>query len=521
MAEQRAEGRGQQAGGARWGAAGASARVIPPSAFRLPPSRSALSLIEVLVAMGILTLGLLGVAALFPVGGVYMQSGDVTDQAGSIAQAALDDAIVRGYLNPENWVVHDITRNGGAVGTFANLVTGSSLTGAGIEMIPRVSGLRADLATVATLAAPVNYKGSNKVSGASLRSAKFGDAFVIDPLGLAAGLATNPSNAIVTNINDSSAVRHFPALQAPFPLPAAWDTWAAAGCHWPVRRVTPVHQTWVLNLVNPTSATVPLLGYSQPGYGLQEPAGEAMFRGVGDVANTLPEDQSVPGRTRWQTWTSNALANEPISSARQTRGDYSWIISVSPGSSEARDALATRPDAYQYDVSAVVFYKRPLIRGRAGAIEAERLVNARVISTGASGGELLLDRRPSSEDPVTESPFKGLKSGEYVMLCGPHPNSTALRPQFFLQWYRVTLIEDAGAPPLAGVSAPNDRRLNREGTSARVIVSLRGPDWPWPAAPNIGDTSLLSNNLRVAILPGAVAVHTKTMRLESGSAWNP
>lgn len=472
--------------------------------------------------MGILTLGLLGVAALFPVGGVYMQSGDVTDQAGSIAQAALDDAIVRGYLNPGNWVVHDITRNLGNPGTFAELVSGSSRTGAGAATELNTlgtMGLRADLATVATPAAPVSYKGAPKISGAALRSTKFGDAFVIDPLGLAAALATNPSNAVVTNLNSSSAVRHFPALQAPFPLPAAWDAWAAAGCHWPVRRVTTLHQTWVLNVVNPGSPTPAPLGYSQPGYGLQEPAGEAIFRGATDIAASLPEDQSVPSRTRWQSW--NRTPTESFSGSRQARGDYSWIISVSPGSSEARDALATRPDAYQYDVSAVVFYKRPLIRGQTGAIDAERLVSARVISTGASGGELLLDRRPTSEDPVTESPFKGLKSGEYVMLCGPHPSSTPQRPQFVLQWYRVTLIEDSGAPPLRGVTNVNDRRLNREGAAARVIVSLRGPDWPWPAAASIGDTAALSNNLRVAIIPGAVAVHTKTMRLEAGSAWNP
>ena len=69
--------------------------------------RSAMSLAEVLVSMGIMTIGLLGVAALFPVGGRYMQSGDIADNANAIAQAALDDAIIRGHLDPENWVVHD------------------------------------------------------------------------------------------------------------------------------------------------------------------------------------------------------------------------------------------------------------------------------------------------------------------------------------------------------------------------------------------------------------------------------
>ena len=76
--------------------------------------------------------------------------------------------------------------------------------------------------------------------------------------------------------------------------------------------------------------------------------------------------------------------------------NYSWIISVSPGSSEARDALATHPDAYQYDVSVVVFHKRVFQANDEsngnnpikGVLEAERLVNAKVVTTGISGGEL-------------------------------------------------------------------------------------------------------------------------------------
>ena len=83
---------------------------IPPSPFAFPLSRAALTLAEVLIAMGLMTLGLLGVAAVFPVGGFYMQSGDIADRGGAIAQAALEDAIVRGYLDPKNWVIHESRR---------------------------------------------------------------------------------------------------------------------------------------------------------------------------------------------------------------------------------------------------------------------------------------------------------------------------------------------------------------------------------------------------------------------------
>ena len=43
--------------------------------------------------MGILTIGLLGVAAIFPVGSFYMQKGDIADRGSAIAQAAFNETI--------------------------------------------------------------------------------------------------------------------------------------------------------------------------------------------------------------------------------------------------------------------------------------------------------------------------------------------------------------------------------------------------------------------------------------------
>ena len=46
------------------------------------------------------------------------------------------------------------------------------------------------------------------------------------------------------------------------------------------------------------------------------------------------------------------------------------------------------------------------------------------------------------------------------------------------------------------------------------VVTVRGPQWPWKPATNL-TYSELSNDLCVGICRGAVAVHTKTIRLES------
>ncbi len=62
--------------------------------------RRGLSLTEVLISMGILTLGLLGVASVFPVGSYYMQKAETSDKGSAIAQSVFSDLMARGMLNP-------------------------------------------------------------------------------------------------------------------------------------------------------------------------------------------------------------------------------------------------------------------------------------------------------------------------------------------------------------------------------------------------------------------------------------
>lgn len=200
--------------------------------------------------------------------------------------------------------------------------------------------------------------------------------------------------------------------------------------------------------------------------------------------------------------------NEPL------REDFSWVISVVPTSYEAYRLLTTSPGTASYDVSAVVFHKRvtaaPLTLAASDddisvnqdlLAGGERSVQATVVTTGVNGGEILLTR--INDWNLPESPFKELKAGQWVMLCGPHPMSTSLRPFLFMQWYRVLSVE-----------APSSATRGFDNSKEQQLVSLRGPDWPWTGAEPI------SQDLRVGIFPSIVAVHTKTMRLEAGSEWS-
>ena len=69
-------------------------RSLPPAPSLLPP-RPGISLTEVLIAMGILTIGLLGVMAMFPVGSFYMQQAEIADRGQAIARQVMSECRMR------------------------------------------------------------------------------------------------------------------------------------------------------------------------------------------------------------------------------------------------------------------------------------------------------------------------------------------------------------------------------------------------------------------------------------------
>lgn len=474
------------------------------------PTRRALTLVEVLIAMGLLTLGLLGVAAIFPVGGHFARTGDVTDQANAIAQAALEDAVIRGYLDPQTWVLQDFGQ-AAPNAEFINYLDGNASN--------TRPGLRQAITEIATpaLNPTLTVQGQSQAFRNTYTSKLFGGAYVIDPLAIAsitAGMQSDPTTQPASNPLFSTPMRRFPA-HWPWNTNgnSAWNQWMVGAFQWPVRRITTVHNAASLNQIG-------VVGNMPPGSILPEPVAIETFTASDDFASTLPNSGDEPARGRWESWFRGN--DGPYASRRQVVGDYSWIITVAPSSSTSIDSMASQPDAALAEVSATVFYKRPLPADAESALESERITSARVVAASPNGGELLLERMPmtgSSSQPLDEpetSPFESLRGNEYVMVVGPHPLSTPQRPQLAVRWCRVLNTRDSGTVTPFGDSAPT--RLDGDN---RVLVALRGPDWPWrPVAPNGLGQFAPANDLRVAIVPGAVAVHTKTMRLESGSPWS-
>ena len=114
---------------------------------RNPQSRRGISLTEVLIAMGIMTVGLLGVASVFPVGGWYMQRAEISDRGSAIAQSVMSDLVARGMLNPSAWFTMVPNASNGTItspnyffqGIDGKYVTSSA--GFSIQSLPRLRGL--------------------------------------------------------------------------------------------------------------------------------------------------------------------------------------------------------------------------------------------------------------------------------------------------------------------------------------------------------------------------------------------
>jgi hypothetical protein len=84
-------------------------------------ARSGISLIEVLASIGVISIGLLGLASLLPVGLVTIFEATKSDRAGNCGRAAMREIVVRRMLDYRNWYdpvlqqfINDPNYNGGS-----------------------------------------------------------------------------------------------------------------------------------------------------------------------------------------------------------------------------------------------------------------------------------------------------------------------------------------------------------------------------------------------------------------------
>jgi hypothetical protein len=82
---------------------GCCASRIPHSAFAIPHFRAGISLLEVLISMFILTVGLLSISSLLPVGSFQVQKAGIEDRKSTIGQNAFREFRTRGMSDVRKW----------------------------------------------------------------------------------------------------------------------------------------------------------------------------------------------------------------------------------------------------------------------------------------------------------------------------------------------------------------------------------------------------------------------------------
>jgi len=157
-----------------------------------------------------------------------------------------------------------------------------------------------------------------------------------------------------------------------------------------------------------------------------------------DPSYERPKDGSLPGQ---QNYAALPLAGM---GRRQTEGEYSWMATLVP-----RIDIYSGASTDQYVLSVVMFHKRPAdlaLNVLDNARTLERTVGA-AAADGYTGGEVLLywtAPQNTANDDLAKDRLK-VRPGDWIMLSGnmSYPignNQSRTLPRF--QWYRVADTED-------------------------------------------------------------------------------
>jgi hypothetical protein len=434
-----------------------SAYRLPPTAYRPRLRRPGISLLEVLISMFVLLFGLMGVAAIFPVGSHYASRGEQYERGAALADAAFADLTARGMLQPSAWIYGDIP--------------------------PAISN--SDFRVMTPSAAGLGFSVNNSFGP--------GHAFVIDPMGIAAanaqGAAPGKTDLDIfpySFFNDKNPTGESTnGLSSNSQKPdgtnndANWKKGLTLSgtnySRWPIRRVTVASN----DLLGPTMTTA---------------VAETICRLRDDVANETPKESDHPAMQRWRV-----DANTGVPLTREYAGGYSWLATVVPTTPAGMNALQPSQVLYGselYEVSVAVFHKRDM----PPSPKSERSITAAL----NVGGELVIYAANSQNGvDAVDNALKDVHPGDWIALAGVHPQYATQNPtQLLLKWYRLLSLDDETQQVsyLFGNSGPS-------GAVRRAMVE--GPDWPVPA----GNAAPVMD-LRAIIVPGIIGVSTHMLHME-------
>lgn len=440
---------------------------------RITAGRRGVTIIEVLFAIGIAIVGLLGVIALIPVGTYHANRSLTSDSATRIGLAAQREFILRGYSSPDMWrgdfVGNDSPTD--VTGWFPFLAPSASskVTYMGFPLVP-----------APTAANSFSYSTGNTWVNANAAGQGYWNvprgvhAFCIDPR----LIATHTANHTIPA--SDRLVR--------FPYYLDNDSTTNSGQNYPrMRRISVAAAPTVF----PNPAVVPNANDLTGPVTLAH--ANSIFISNDDLAIQVDDaDKSVDPIPQMIEQLGNG-AGPSVPVKQQYEGQYSWIATLAPkvGASNSASEL--------YILSIVVFKQRSLALpgDNETTLPTERVVDFAVTSNGSTGS--IEVRLAANADPTTGPVFApeylALSQGDWVLLQG----ATPAIPYF--RWYQV-------------IGAGGDAKASGNGMWERY-VTLQGPEWlpatyPIPGATTAG---------QMVMVDGIVGVYQKTIRLETTSLW--
>jgi hypothetical protein len=431
--------------------------------------RRGISLLEVLIAVFVLTFGLLGIAMVIPAGRALMVEASKSDRGSACGRAALNDVQIRHWYSPSPWR----QKWGGLSASFRSAIVNANEY--------------SDFATGEYLI--YDAAGSPDISITGLI---YGETYFLDPY------------FTIFDTNDGyDSIRHFPYASHPFREFGHWGN--GTGMHrrqWPERVLA-----------------------RRVAFNISEPLAERLTTWADELIFSLESDDARPRQTfissDGQGWayplqTSDGATAGAVRLRTADEGRFTWAAMINPIVPAAyqgtwdhdNDGNATSPGIplvnptpiSQYEVSIVVFYKRNLYCPTAAEIRdatdaeniRERSMFARLDGGGVGGGDVLLfvtgDGTGTTSVPANPpAGYLKVKKNQWIMLkaldrarpvftrsTGPGVMET--RPTV-CKWYRVVAVDDV--QPGIQINDPSsgnvDGSVQLQGRGR--YVTLAGPDW--------------------------------------------
>jgi hypothetical protein len=422
------------------------------------------SIVEVLFAILIATIGLLGAVAVFPVANATARRGQVNDATAAAARDAVHVVDSRGMRRPDMW---------GAWDRFSTTT-------------------------------PINSK-FVKVKSLSVNP-PVGTAVCIDPR----FIAVNMQNSKTANLELTGwATSYFPYYGPPTLLPPANPT----PTNPPTPPISPTDPRMLRVTLDGLASRTNSAGIALT-YGMWPLMAESVFSVEDDLTILRSTDRSQPATQVFDYFPLATGLPSTTASRRLSNGHMSWMATLVP-----KIDLYANLNTDEYVLSIVVFYDRPADM-TVGDQYHERVVYAAFPpgADGSTGGEVLLhwnySATPTSASNEVAAKILKVRSNDWLLLSGFQFYTVGLKTFSFprFQWYRVTHCDHEPT-----YVAPSLQPQFAATPGYEVYATLMGQDWD----PNVGlysGVAVAAQVQQAALITGVVGVYEKTVRLDTGVA---